>query len=102
MFVFVRLGSSSVWQTIVRIVLVNFRVCCTFAFLSTNKIIKDVTDATYNFEGFKHVLSDMFEFFHFKSLVNSVDDVVVCLLLLLFHLRKLLEAFLSKLKKHRL
>ena len=50
---------------------------------------------TYDLKRLEHVLSNVFEFFDFKCLVDSVNYIVVRLLLLLFHLRKLLEAFLS-------
>ena len=56
---------------------------------------------TYNLERLEHVLSDVFEFLNFERLIDSVDNVVICLLLLLFHLRKLLEAFLTKITNNR-
>ena len=49
----------------------------------------------YNIEWLEHVLH-VFEFFGFKSCVNAIDHIVVCLLLLLLHLGELLKVLLSE------
>jgi hypothetical protein len=83
----------------IRVVLVCLRIGCSFTILSKITVIlvkmSKIARCTYNIEWLKHVLH-MFEFFGFKSCINSIDHVVVCLLLLLLILGEFLEVFFPK------